>query len=491
VVIRHGPPVAPGPVLSIDVYDLVVIGMGSGGLTAAELAIDLGLRVALVEQARVGGDCLWSGCVPSKALLASAKAAHTMRTADRFGLTAVEPDIDLAMVWRRVRAVQAEIAATDDDPQNFRDMGAEVVIGTARLLDGEHVAVRSAEGDHELVLETRFILVCTGSRPAVPTIPGLTDANLLTSENLFTLSDPPSSIAILGGGPMGVEMAQALQRLGVDVTLFQRADSLLPRDEPTLTEQLAKILTAEGVTIHCTADVRRVDNLADGRSDVHALVGHDGEAVMVRVAAVLSATGRKPHIDALGLEDIGVAVTGEGIEVDERGRTSVRTVYAAGDVTGRRLFTNAAGYEAVQAVRDMFFPGRAGAHRVMPWCTFTDPELAHVGLTVAEAEEQHGGDTDVWRIDLDRNDRARTDAAGNGGLVAVTAKGRLVGAHVLAPSAGEMIHELAFAVARELRIDELAELPHVYPTMSSSIGRIATEAAYERARRLKWMMKRR
>ncbi|MEI8239665.1 MAG: NAD(P)/FAD-dependent oxidoreductase [Actinomycetota bacterium] len=471
-------------------YDLVIIGMGSGGLTAAELAVDLGLRVALIEKSRVGGDCLWTGCVPSKALLATAKAAHSMRTAHRFGLEAVEPTIDLAKVWRRVQAVQADIAATDDDPQHFRDMGAEVLLGTARLVDGEHVTVRSTNGD-ETTLDTRFVLVCTGSSPKLPNIDDLDPTVLLTSENLFSLTDPPSSVVVLGGGPMGVEMAQALRRLGIEVTLLQRAPTLLPRDEPTLTDRLTEVLRAEGVRVHCNADVRRVDTLPDGRYRVHAVVGHDGAEIAIQVAAVLAATGRTPNVDDLGLDEIGVVLQPSGIEVDERGRTAVRTVYAAGDVTGRRLYTNAAGLEAVQAVRDMFFPGRSRGDRVVPWCTFTDPELAHVGLTVAEAEELHGGDTDVWRIDLDRNDRARTDDVTAGGMVVVTAKGRIVGAHVLAPSAGELIHEFAFAVHRELRIDELAELPHVYPTLSSSIGRLATEAAYERARRLKWMMKRR
>jgi pyruvate/2-oxoglutarate dehydrogenase complex dihydrolipoamide dehydrogenase (E3) component len=473
------------------VYDLVVIGMGSGGLTAAELAVDLGLRVALVEKSRLGGDCLWTGCVPSKALLAAAKAAHTMRSADRFGITAVEPSIDLAMVWRRVRAVQADIAATDDDPQHFRDMGAEVFMGSARLLDGEHVEITPMLGGEPLVLETRFVLVSTGSSPAIPGIDGLDGIDVLTSENLFTLTDPPTSIAIIGGGPMGVETAQALRRLGLDVVLFQRAAILLPREEATLVDHLTDVLVAEGVELHLTADVRRVEPLPDGRATVHAVVGHDAQVVNVTVDAVLVATGRTPNVDGLDLEVVGVATTPEGIVVDERGRTAVRSVYAAGDVTGRRLHTNAAGFDAVQAVRDMFFPGRASSRRTVPWCTFTDPELAHVGLTVAEAEELHGGDTDVWRIDLDRNDRARTDAATTGGIVVVTAKGRVVGAHVLAPAAGEMIHELAVAVHRELRVDELAELPHVYPTLSSSIGRLASEAAYERARRLKWMMKRR
>jgi pyruvate/2-oxoglutarate dehydrogenase complex dihydrolipoamide dehydrogenase (E3) component len=471
-------------------YDLVIIGMGSAGITAAEFAIDLGLSVALVERAHVGGDCLWTACVPSKALLAAGRAAHAMRTADRWGIDPVEPTIDLARVWRRVRAVQAGIAAGDDDPQRFREMGAEVVLGSARLVDGEQVEVTSADGD-VTVLASRFVLVCTGSRPRVPAIPGLTADLAITNERLFALDEPPADVAIIGGGPMAVETAQALRRLGVATTLFQRAPTLLPRDEPALTARLGDVLRAEGVAVHCTADVRQVEPLSGRRVRVSAVVGHAGDDVTVEVGGIVVATGRVPNVAGLGLAEIGVGLRDGGVEVDERGRTSVRTVYAAGDVTGSRTFSHAAGSAAVQAVRDMFFPGRFSVDRVLPWCTFTDPELAHVGLTVAEAEAIHGDDTDVWRADLDRNDRGRTDDATVGGLVLVTAKGKLVGAHVLAPSAGEMIHELAWAVHRGVRIDELAELPHVYPTFSSSIGRLAAEAANERVRRLKWMMKRR
>ena len=206
---------------------------------------------------------------------------------------------------------------------------------------------------------------------------------------------------------------------------------------------------------------------------------------------MLVAAGRSPNIDGLGLAELGIAAGARGVEVDARGRTTVRTVYAAGDVTGRRMLTNVAGYEAVTAVRDMFFPGKGSINDVVPWCTFTDPELARAGLTITEAEEQHGADTDVWRIDLDHNDRARAEGHPDGCIIVVTAKGRVVGAHVLAPGGGEVIHELAMAVRQQMRLDDLASLVHVYPTLSTSVGQLATEAAYEKAQRLRWLMKRR
>jgi pyruvate/2-oxoglutarate dehydrogenase complex dihydrolipoamide dehydrogenase (E3) component len=469
--------------------DLVIVGMGSAGVTAAEFATRLGLDVAVVERARVGGDCLWTGCVPSKALLATAKAAHTMRTAGRFGIEPVEPTIDLGRVWRRIRAVQATIAAEDDDPQRFADLGAEVVAGEARLTSPEEVTVTLADGSTR-VLPTRFVLLCTGSSPHVPDIPGLPADATWTNETIFNVDAPPSSMAIIGGGPMGVEMSQALRRLGVDVTVFQRSDMLLPHDEPAMVERLTGLLRAEGVVVHCSADVRGV-RTEGNHHVVDAVVGHDGQSVSLPVGGILIAAGRRPNTDFLGLDDVGVNVAPDGIVVDQAGRTNVRSVYAVGDVTAGRRLTNAAGYEAVVAVRDMFFPGRGAADGTVPACTFTDPELARVGLTVEAAEARHGPDVDAWRLELDRNDRARTDAATAGCLMVVTAKGKVVGAHLLAPNAGEMVHELAVAVQQELRLEDLADVVHAYPTIAGGIGQLATEAAYEKAHRLRWLMKRR
>lgn len=475
---------------SVVSYDLVVIGMGSAGLTATEFATGLGLRVAVVEQARIGGDSLWTGCVPSKALVASAKVAHTMRNAHRVGIGSVEPVIDLPTVWRRARSVQAEIAATDDNPHRYRQMGAELITGHARLTGASEVTVQADDGA-TTVLETRFVLLCTGSRPHIPPIDGLSTDWCLTSENLFQLNAPPASLAIIGGGPMGVEMAQALQRLGVEVTVFQRAHTLLPRLERSLVARLAAMLAEEGVVVHTTADVRSCVRRPDGLVDVEATVGHDGRAVNLRVAGVLVAAGRTANTGDLGLEDLGIDVTERGMQVDDRGRTAVRTVYAAGDAAGRRYLTNSAGYEALRAVRDMFFPGKGNVDSAIPSCVFSDPELASVGLTVDQAEEQFGTDSDSWRIDLAHNDRARTDAHSEGSVVIVTAKGRIVGAHLLAPNAGEMVHELSLAIHRELRLEELAEAVHVYPTVAGAIGQLAAESAYEKAHRLRWMMKRR
>lgn len=434
-------------------YDLVIVGLGSGGLPAAELAARLPIRVAVVERGRVGGDCLWTGCVPSKALLASARTAHAMRTADRYGLPAVDPEIDTSLVWGRIRSVQEAIAATDDSPERVRSLGLDLYEGSATLADPHTVVV-----DGRMTLRTRFVLLATGSRPASPLGPGH-----LTSETVFELDRAPSSLTVVGGGPIGVELAQAFARLGTRTTLLHRGDRLLPRDEPSLVDRLTDVLRSEGVDVRLGAPATPP-------------FGTD---------AVLVAAGREPNVEGLGLEALGIAVGDDGVVVDDRGRTAVPSVYAVGDVVGRHRFTHAAAQEGVAAVRDMFFPGRGRPAALVPWCTFTDPELAHVGLTSAEA----GGGAEVHEWPLTRSDRARADGRDEGAVVAVTRKGVLVGAHVLGPAAGEVVHELALAVQHGMRLDQLASLVHVYPTYSTDVGRLAAEAAFARADRYRFLVR--
>jgi pyruvate/2-oxoglutarate dehydrogenase complex dihydrolipoamide dehydrogenase (E3) component len=447
-------------------FDLVVVGLGSAGLVAAEFAARLGLRVAAVEAERPGGDCLWTGCVPSKALIASARAAHALRTADRLGLPALKPEIDTAAVWRRIRAVQEEIASTDDSPERYEALGVELVRGRARLVGPHAVEVDGRQ------LETRFVLLCTGSRPAVPPIPGLVEAGFLTSETLWTLERPPRSLVVLGGGPVGCELAQACARLGLRAVLVEMLPRLLPSEEPELAELVAETLRGEGVEVMLGANAERV-SAEDGQKTVSTTGG------VIAADELLVAVGRTPNVDGLGLEEAGVRIGG-GL------RTSVKSVYAVGDLAGRYLFTHSAANEAVQAVREMFFPGRGKPAAFVPWVTFTDPELAHAGLTVAEAMERYRS-VRAWRIELDRSDRARADALTRGRLVLVTARGKLVGAHALVPHAGELIHELALAIHKRLSLDELAGLVHAYPTYSTSVLQLAAEAALERANRLRWL----
>ena len=479
-------------------YDLVIVGMGSGGMVGAEFAATIGLRVAVVDRFRVGGDCLWTGCVPSKALLASAKAAHTIRNAGEYGLPAVDVEIDTAPVWERLRAVQTQIATTDDSPERFRAMGIDLVWGEARLVGPNTVRVITTDADQpggvatgstarrEIDLEARYILLCTGSRPVTPPVEGLDEAGFLTSETLWELERAPRSVVTIGAGPIAVEMAQAFTRLGISTTVLQRGPRILPRDDPDLAGVLAGILADEGVDIRYNVEIERVA-VARGRKVVHG--SEDGVPARWEGEELLVAVGRRPNVTGLGLDQIGIKVGKRGIEVDERMRTAVPTVYAAGDVAGRFLFTHSAAYEAVRAVRDAFYPGKGKVTDFVPWCTFTDPELAHAGLTVAEAEERHGDGVEVWRMELTHSDRARADGATRGAIVVVTARGRVVGAHILAPAAGEMIHELAVAIHEGMKLSDLASLIHVYPTLSTGTGQLAGEAAFEGAKRLRWLVR--
>jgi len=464
-------------------YDLVIVGMGSGGMVAAELAATLDLKVAVVERHRVGGDCLWTGCVPSKALLASAKVAHHLRTADQWGLPALpDVEIDTSLVWKRIRTVQQAIAGADDNPDRFRAMGVEIVMGPARLTGPHSVDVDGRR------LETRFILLCTGSRPVTPAVPGLVEAGFLTSENVFELDKAPASVVAIGGGPISIEMAQGLNRLGVRVTVLQRGPGILPRDEPELVAMLTERLRDEGVDLRLDVETAAVE-VRDGAKVVTGT--EKGSPAEWSGEELLVGAGRRPNVEGLDLEAVGVKTGRRGIEVDERMRTSVPTIYAAGDVAGRFLFTHSAGYEAARAVRDMFFPGKGTVTALVPWCTFTDPELAHVGMTSVEARKELGDDeVHVWRLGLDHSDRARADGTAEGAIIVVTgAKNRILGAHILAAGAGEMIHELALAVKERMRLNDLASLIHVYPTLSTSIGQLAAEASFEGAKRFSWVTK--
>jgi pyruvate/2-oxoglutarate dehydrogenase complex dihydrolipoamide dehydrogenase (E3) component len=464
-------------------YDLVVVGMGSAGVVAAELAARCGARVAAVESTRVGGDCLWTGCVPSKALLASARLAQAMRTADRLGLEPVEPRVDLARVLARLRAVQAGIATSDDDPERFRALGVDVRVGTPARLASPH---RVLVGDE--LLRTSFILLCPGSHPRLPWLPGLAEAGCLTSETVWDLERAPESLLLLGGGPVSLELAQAFTRLGTPTTILESAERLLVREEPELGARLTEKLRAEGVAVHTGVRAERV-TVEDGHRVVHGMRG--GRPERWQADELLVATGRRPAVEGLGLEAVGVVHDERGVAVDERLRTSAPSIYAAGDVTGREPWTHAAAAQAAAAVRDMLFPGRGRAPQAIPACTFTEPELASVGLTEREARERHGSRAvRVWRHELTHSDRARADATEDGAVLVVTARGRIVGAHVLAPGAGELISELALAVRERRRLTELSALVRVYPTYSTAVAQTAADASFGSAERLAWLARR-
>ena len=453
-------------------HDLVVIGGGAAGLTAAGVGVSLGASTALIEAERLGGDCTWTGCIPSKTLLHAARVVHQSATASRVGLADTPVPVDFAALMRHVRGVREGVYDHADAPPVFEAMGVDVRAGRARFVDARTVEITDAAGATARV-SGRRIVVATGARPAVPRIPGLAETPFLTSETLFETTEQPRHLVVLGGGPIGVEMAQAFRRLGSDVTLVERGNRILKQDDAEPAEMLAEVLRAEGVRFRFGTDVVRAER--DGAGVALALRDGSGETRLV-ADALLVAVGRQPDVESLGLDAAGVACTETGITVDTRGRTSVRHIYAAGDVTGQYALTHMSEHTAKVAVTNALLriPARIDAAHV-PWATYTAPELAHVGATVA-ALDAAGTRYRTYRFPYGRLDRAITDGE-TVGLVAVhaTRGGRILGASVLGARAGELIGEVAVAMRAGVSLRALSATVHPYPTYGLGVRRAADQ----------------
>ena len=450
-------------------YDLIVIGGGSAGLTAARFARQLGLSVALVEKSRIGGDCTWTGCVPSKALLKAADVAHEMRNAGHYGLPEQRPDIDLEPVMSRVKAVIGRIYHAES-LDSLRSEGIDVVIGPARFQDSRTISVDGRE------LTARRFLICTGASPAVPPIPGMETVGYLTYETVWDLAVLPGRLAIVGAGPIGCELAQAFNRFGSSVTLVEAADRVLPQDDPETSEVIGRVLAEEGVDVRVGNGLASAEKVPDG---VRLSLAGGGQ---VEAEAVLLSVGRRANLEGLRLESAGVGHDHRGITVTQHLRTNQRNIYAAGDCIGGYQFTHYAAYQGFLAVRNAFLPlNQRAVLPYVPWATFTDPEAAQVGLTEAQARERHGDSVTAGRFPLSKVDRAATDGATDGFIKLVyRPNGRLLGATVVAPHAGEMIHEFAVALDRRLKLADLARTIHVYPTYGTGVQQLATDLTVER-----------
>jgi pyruvate/2-oxoglutarate dehydrogenase complex dihydrolipoamide dehydrogenase (E3) component len=447
-------------------YDLVVLGGGTAGLVASTTAAGLGARVVLVEEAeQPGGDCLFTGCVPSKSLIASASLAHRMRTAERLGLARAEPSVDFARVMQRTREV-IERAGARDTVAALESQGVEVVRATGRFVRPGIVEA----GERRLVY--RAALIATGSRPAMPPIPRLGDAHPLTSENLWDLRELPRRLAVLGGGPVGVELAQAFSRLGSTVEVVEAETELLPREDREAGRFVAEVLEAEGIAVHRGGAAERVEPIAGG-----AGVLVTGKS-RVEFDRLLVALGRTPRTGGLGPENVGVELDGAGaVRVDARLRTTGDRIWAAGDVTGALYFTHVAGYHGlVGAANALFHARRSVDHSAIPWVTFTDPEVARVGLTERQARERLGVDPLVFRYDYADSDRALTAGEAHGfAKLVCDGRGRLLGATIVAPAAGESIAEVARLVREHEKVAALSQQVHAYPTFSEGPARAADE----------------
>ncbi len=464
--------------------DLVVIGGGVGGLVTASVAGQLGLDVALVErEPRLGGDCLHYGCVPSKTMIRSARVAQLMRRGAEFGLPSYSPQVDLGAVNDRVRAVVDAIQA-HDDPERFRSYGVDVLFGEARFANPREVLVKG-----ERIAARRFV-IATGSRPVAPPVPGLADAGYLTNEDVFALRELPRRLAVVGAGPVGMELAQAFQRLGSQVTVVEQASEVMPREEPKLAAELRAILEREGVRFRLGARLDRVERDRDGAT----LQLHQGdEHLPVTVDRILVAAGRAPNVEALDLNAANVRFDGRGIGVDARLRTSEPHIYACGDVTGLYPFTHVAEYQAGIVIANAVFrvPKRAD-YRVVPWVTYTDPELARVGLAAWEALERHD-DARVLEFPFAEVDRALAEAEPHGRLQLVVRRGRILGATILGAHGGELLHEIVLAMQAGVKLGSLSAAIHAYPTLAQVHRRAANTLYAEqlfsaRTRRLvRWM----
>ncbi len=444
--------------------DLCVIGAGSGGLSVAAGAVQMGASVVLVEKGVMGGDCLNTGCVPSKALLAAGHAAHGFSTTEPFGIKGQQPQVDFQAVHDHVQDVIAGIAP-NDSVERFEGLGVTVLQGTATF-----TSKRALEVNGQTIRARRFV-VATGSSAFVPPIDGLNDTPFLTNETIFNLTMAPSHLVVIGGGPIGCELAQAHRQLGCRVTILE-AFSMLPNDDPDLVEVVRSTLTEQGIDVVEGAKVVRT---AQADSGVAVTYEREGKQVTVDGSHLLVAVGRKATVDGLGLDQAGIKYLPKGIKVNAGLRTSNRRVYAIGDCAGGLQFTHVAGYHAGIVIRSALFrlPAKAD-HSTVPWVTYTDPELAQAGLTEAQAREKYGAGIRVVTWPFEENDRARAERTTHGLIKAVIAKnGRILGCGIAGPTAGELIQVWVLALSQKLKIGVIAGLIAPYPTL----GEVSKRAA--------------
>lgn len=453
-------------------YHLVVLGAGSGGLVAAAGAAGLGARVALIEKHRMGGDCLNTGCVPSKAIIRTAKLAHDLRRASHFGLQDFSVDVSLDRVMASVREVQAKIAP-HDSVERFQALGVDVYQGFFRFFSREEVT------DGDLVIRGRRFVIATGARPYCPSIKGLENITYYTSDTIWNLQHLPRRLVVLGGGPIGCELGQVFARLGTQVVIVEMGSFLLGREDVEASEVLETQFRREGIEIHKQCQVVEVGNDPQG---IKIMMQGKKGTTETYCDTLLLALGRAPNVDALNLEKACVEYTRRGIVVDDYLKTTNEIIYACGDVCGPYQFTHTADFQARLILRNALFPGNASLDlRVVPWCTFTEPEVARVGLNEREARERNMS-YDLYHYSLKELDRALCDREANGFIKVLTRKGsdRILGVTLVGPHAGDLIHELVLAMHQNIGLKKLVSMIHIYPTLAEVSKRIAD--TYNRSR---------
>ena len=457
----------------MDVYDLTIIGGGSAGLVLAVAGAKLGKKTALVEKHRIGGDCLWTGCVPSKALLKVAKVANYIQNAEKYGIGVQGNTPDWQRVMDYVRGTQHVIEEEHDNPERFREMGVDVIFGDGHFEASDTFVVADAESGETRTLESKKFVISTGSRPVAPSIPGLETCDYLDSETVWELEEFPERLLVIGAGPIGVELGQAFHRLGADITIAQRSGRILTKEDTDVSEQMLRYLREEGITIWLNTNIAEVVQHPEGINVTFS--NSENGTTEQTFDKILIAVGRAPNVEGLGLDKIGVKVGNRGIEVNNRLQTSVKNIYAAGDVIGHYLFTHVAAFQAQLLLRNIFFPlSNTINYGVVPWTTFSDPEVARCGLTEAEAREKYG-DVDVFTLDQSDVDRAVAEGETHGfsKVIATRWTGKILGVHLVGANAGEVVHEYVLAMQQRIPLRKLSGMIHVYPTFSSSVWRVA------------------
>jgi pyruvate/2-oxoglutarate dehydrogenase complex dihydrolipoamide dehydrogenase (E3) component len=452
-------------------FDIVIIGGGAAGLIAAETAVSQGARTCLIEKNKLGGDRTWRGCIPSKALLKSAQIADSLRHHADFGLRGRgDFSFDYSEVMGHVRHIREQIGAKDS-AENFRHKGVEVIEGAASFIGPAAVEVAG-----RTITAEKFVL-CTGTHPAVPPIEGLKEIEYLTNETVFELARLPQSLLVLGGGPIGIELAQALSRLGVQVTVVEMMDRILSVEDLEISEFVAARLKDEGLAIMTGYKAVKFSPGADGVTAV--LENSAGETIERTAAQLLVAIGRAPNIEGLSLEKGGIEYTKKGIGTDEHLRTTNTRVYACGDVVGPYMFTHVAAYQAHICIRNTLFRKIFRAkvdYGNVAWADYIDPEIGHLGLTEEQAREKYAA-VKVYRNDYSITDRAITDHVGPGFLKVITAKnGYILGAHAVGAAAAEIIHPLVIAKAMKIKFSKLTKPMFIYPTLSELVQKTAALA---------------
>ena len=443
----------------MEKFDLIVIGSGAAGLTSAFTALGFGKKVLIVEKHKSGGECTWSGCIPSKGLINEAKAVYTARKFAEF-------KVDTAAILARVRATSESIYQ-HETPEVLEQAGAIFVTGPAIFESAKIITV------NERRFQGKKIMIATGSSPLVPPIPGLDTVPYLTNDNFFEQQALPESMVVLGGGAIGMELSQAMNRLGVDVTVVEMMPEVMFREEPEFSAIVRQTLAAEGVKFLLGAKATLFENCEAGVR-VHA--EKDQKNIVIEARSLLVALGRSPNIDGLNLAAAGIE-TNKGIKVDERLQTTAKGVYACGDVAGPYLLSHMANFQGKIATMNALFPlRRKVSYEHVAWATFTDPEFARAGLTEAEAKEQHGDSIRVYHYDFDKLDRAKTKQGDMGRIKLITnRKGKVLGAHIIGERAGELIAEVQVVKTLGLNFAKLQGVIHPYPTYSDALRQIAQQ----------------